>query len=303
MLLNRSTTTWQNISNSLFVLGRFHYSCRSRSRWPHASFSPGRVSSCCCVAQRVAPVFPVKMKLVSLLIGELIWYMKVFSQAAWNVSCCQADKQTESILLITRNGIEFEICWITFPELPSSLYLSIYCRFIIYKLPRYKIGEIGSGVDYMYLDSSVGTWQLSKFMVNTSYGAVGNTLNLLYMGQAYKVRLCPCSSCGLDDWGHCDSCHIQQRLKCRVDAFVSSRELLLSLNLSYHSSPCYLLCRARCCTFFYGGPKTSWKVNFSSLHLYTKSIFLSPTARSTLSTMMDHRSWITCEDMDTLKVQ
>ncbi|XP_010745370.3 deoxyribonuclease-2-beta [Larimichthys crocea] len=58
--------------------------------------------------------------------------------------------------------------------------------FIIYKLPRDKIGEVGSGVDYMYLDSSVGSWQMSKFMVNTSQGAIGNTLNQLYMGEAYK---------------------------------------------------------------------------------------------------------------------
>ncbi|KAL7396339.1 hypothetical protein ABVT39_004511 [Epinephelus coioides] len=56
--------------------------------------------------------------------------------------------------------------------------------FVIYKLP--KIGEVGSGVDYMYLDSSVGSWQMSKFMVNTSEGAMGNTLKQLYMGQAYK---------------------------------------------------------------------------------------------------------------------
>ncbi|XP_041862339.1 deoxyribonuclease-2-beta isoform X2 [Melanotaenia boesemani] len=57
--------------------------------------------------------------------------------------------------------------------------------FIIYKLPRYRIGEVGSGVEYMYLDSSVGSWQMSKFMINTSRGAVGNTLSQLYMGKAY----------------------------------------------------------------------------------------------------------------------
>ncbi len=45
----------------------------------------------------------------------------------------------------------------------------------------------------MYLDSSVGSWQMSKFMINTSQGAIGNTLNQLYMGKAYKVRLCSCS--------------------------------------------------------------------------------------------------------------
>uniref|UniRef100_A0A8D2ZJ44 deoxyribonuclease II n=1 Tax=Scophthalmus maximus TaxID=52904 RepID=A0A8D2ZJ44_SCOMX len=58
--------------------------------------------------------------------------------------------------------------------------------FIIYKLPRYKIGEVGSGVDYMYLDSSVETWQMSKFMINVSQGAIGNTLDQLYTGKAYK---------------------------------------------------------------------------------------------------------------------
>ncbi|XP_029905769.1 deoxyribonuclease-2-beta [Myripristis murdjan] len=58
--------------------------------------------------------------------------------------------------------------------------------FIIYKLPKYKIGGTGSGVDYMYLDSSAGSWQRSKFLVNTSQGAIGNTLNQLYMGHAYK---------------------------------------------------------------------------------------------------------------------
>ncbi|XP_077439633.1 deoxyribonuclease-2-beta isoform X2 [Vanacampus margaritifer] len=56
----------------------------------------------------------------------------------------------------------------------------IFCRFIIYKLPKYKIGEVGSGVDYMYLDPSIGTWQLSKYMINTSQGAIGNTLNQIY---------------------------------------------------------------------------------------------------------------------------
>ncbi|XP_034036720.1 deoxyribonuclease-2-beta-like [Thalassophryne amazonica] len=58
--------------------------------------------------------------------------------------------------------------------------------FIIYKLPRHQIGQIGSGVEYMYLDSSVGSWRMSKFMINTTQGAMGHTLNQLYMGQTYK---------------------------------------------------------------------------------------------------------------------
>ncbi|XP_074524724.1 deoxyribonuclease-2-beta [Halichoeres trimaculatus] len=58
--------------------------------------------------------------------------------------------------------------------------------FIIYKLPQQKIGEVGTGVDYMYLDSSVGSWQMSKFMVNTSQGALVSTLNQLYKGKTYE---------------------------------------------------------------------------------------------------------------------
>ncbi|XP_029356783.1 deoxyribonuclease-2-beta isoform X3 [Echeneis naucrates] len=59
-------------------------------------------------------------------------------------------------------------------------------RFVIYKLPKYEIGKVGSGVDYMYLDSSVEGWQTSKFSVNSSEGAVANTLNQLYAGKAYQ---------------------------------------------------------------------------------------------------------------------
>ncbi|XP_056132401.1 deoxyribonuclease-2-beta [Lampris incognitus] len=58
--------------------------------------------------------------------------------------------------------------------------------FIIYKLPKYMIGEVGSGVNYMYLDSSVGSWRKSKFEVNTTEGAIGSTLRQIYEGQAYK---------------------------------------------------------------------------------------------------------------------
>lgn len=56
----------------------------------------------------------------------------------------------------------------------------------------YKMGNVGSGLDYMYLDSSGGSWQMSKYLVNTSQGALGHTLNQLYMGKTYQVRLRPC---------------------------------------------------------------------------------------------------------------
>ncbi|XP_072516491.1 deoxyribonuclease-2-beta [Salminus brasiliensis] len=52
--------------------------------------------------------------------------------------------------------------------------------FIMYKLPKYKKSEVGSGVEYMYLDPSMLNWQMSPFAVNTSEGAVGRTLSQLY---------------------------------------------------------------------------------------------------------------------------
>lgn len=64
----------------------------------------------------------------------------------------------------------------------------MFCRFIIYKLPKYRINYVGSGVDYMYLDSSVNDWKMSTFMVNLSQGAVGNTLSQLYARKTYEVR-------------------------------------------------------------------------------------------------------------------
>ncbi|KAJ8408497.1 hypothetical protein AAFF_G00259110 [Aldrovandia affinis] len=58
--------------------------------------------------------------------------------------------------------------------------------FIMYNLPKYKIDDVGSGLDYMYLDSSLKNWQMSKFLVNTSDGALGSTLKSLYTGKGFE---------------------------------------------------------------------------------------------------------------------
>ncbi|XP_006792126.2 deoxyribonuclease-2-beta [Neolamprologus brichardi] len=58
--------------------------------------------------------------------------------------------------------------------------------FIVYKLPKYRVDDIGSGVEYMYLDSSKEGWEMSKYTINSSQGATTNTLNQLYMGKEYK---------------------------------------------------------------------------------------------------------------------
>ncbi|XP_048108532.1 LOW QUALITY PROTEIN: deoxyribonuclease-2-beta-like [Alosa alosa] len=58
--------------------------------------------------------------------------------------------------------------------------------FIIYKLPKYVMGNAGTGLDYMYLDGSMKNWELSTFKVNSTNGAAGHTLGQLYQGKGYK---------------------------------------------------------------------------------------------------------------------
>ncbi|KAJ8277800.1 hypothetical protein GJAV_G00080200 [Gymnothorax javanicus] len=52
--------------------------------------------------------------------------------------------------------------------------------FIMYKLPKYKMNDVGSGLEYFYLDSSLEDWQQSQFLVNASQGALVSTLKPLY---------------------------------------------------------------------------------------------------------------------------
>uniref|UniRef100_A0A4W3HRQ7 deoxyribonuclease II n=1 Tax=Callorhinchus milii TaxID=7868 RepID=A0A4W3HRQ7_CALMI len=58
-------------------------------------------------------------------------------------------------------------------------------RFVVYKLPRSRVNQsTGTGLEYMYLDSSTEGWQMSKHLVNMTKGAVGQTLEQLY--RVYK---------------------------------------------------------------------------------------------------------------------
>ncbi|XP_073401000.1 deoxyribonuclease-2-beta isoform X1 [Dendrobates tinctorius] len=57
--------------------------------------------------------------------------------------------------------------------------------FVIYKLPMRLINEsYGPGLDYLYLDSKSQGWQVSKFLINMTQGAMGRVLEQLY--QSYK---------------------------------------------------------------------------------------------------------------------
>nr|XP_006120350.1 deoxyribonuclease-2-beta isoform X1 [Pelodiscus sinensis] len=59
--------------------------------------------------------------------------------------------------------------------------------FLLYKLPKYIRKESpGTGLEYMYMDSLMQAWQLSKFLINMTQSALGQTLNQLY--EAYKSK-------------------------------------------------------------------------------------------------------------------
>ncbi|XP_019357065.1 PREDICTED: deoxyribonuclease-2-beta [Gavialis gangeticus] len=59
--------------------------------------------------------------------------------------------------------------------------------FLLYKLPKYMREESpGSGLEYMYMDSSTKAWALSKYLVNMTQNALGQTLMQLY--EAYESK-------------------------------------------------------------------------------------------------------------------
>ncbi|XP_053104039.1 deoxyribonuclease-2-beta [Hemicordylus capensis] len=59
--------------------------------------------------------------------------------------------------------------------------------YILYKLPKYMRYEAaGTGLEYMSVDSLTQAWKLSKYLVNYTESALGQTLQQLY--QAYKSK-------------------------------------------------------------------------------------------------------------------
>ncbi|XP_032048342.1 deoxyribonuclease-2-beta [Aythya fuligula] len=79
---------------------------------------------------------------------------------------------------------------------PSLWAAQISCRnedgeavdwFALYKLPKYTRGEdAGLGLQYLYMDALMQDWQLGKYLVNMTQGALGQTLGQLY--EAYESK-------------------------------------------------------------------------------------------------------------------
>ncbi len=82
--------------------------------------------------------------------------------------------------------MQCELLYASYYSMFYSTLIYSFKRFIIYKLPIYKMEDKGSGVDYMYLDPSVMEFQMSKHTVNSSKGALSKTLTQLY--SRYTVR-------------------------------------------------------------------------------------------------------------------
>lgn len=62
------------------------------------------------------------------------------------------------------------------------------CRFVLYKLPKHtKGGGTGLGLEYLYMDSLAQQWQLGRYLVNMTQGALGQTLGQLYKAYESKV--------------------------------------------------------------------------------------------------------------------
>lgn len=75
-----------------------------------------------------------------------------------------------------------EVLIYTFKQDGCKKTTALYCcRFALYKLPKHAKGEIPMlGLEYMYMDALAPQWQLSKYLINMTQGALGQTLKQLY---------------------------------------------------------------------------------------------------------------------------
>lgn len=85
-----------------------------------------------------------------------------------------------TLLLNPQGGKEIPIY--TFKQDGCKKTTALHCsRFALYKLPKHAKGDIPMlGLEYMYMDALAPQWQLSKYLINMTQGALGQTLKQLY---------------------------------------------------------------------------------------------------------------------------
>ncbi|NXI88114.1 DNS2B protein, partial [Rhipidura dahli] len=63
--------------------------------------------------------------------------------------------------------------------------------FALYKLPKHAKGQIPMlGLEYLYMDALAPQWQLGKYLINMTQGALGQTLQQLYDTYESKANMC-----------------------------------------------------------------------------------------------------------------
>lgn len=62
----------------------------------------------------------------------------------------------------------------------------LFYRFIVYKLPKSHQSSLAEGMQYMYQDGRTQGWVQGRSLMNSTEGAVGRTLNQLYLEAANR---------------------------------------------------------------------------------------------------------------------
>uniref|UniRef100_A0A673N8G7 deoxyribonuclease II n=1 Tax=Sinocyclocheilus rhinocerous TaxID=307959 RepID=A0A673N8G7_9TELE len=152
-------------------------------------------------------------------------------------------------------------------------------RFIIYKLPIYRMAVKGSGVDYMYLDLSVMDFQMSKHTVNSSKGALGRTLTQLYSRYTMKLANMYPAACGF-----MSNCIVMCMISAGVLMFDQSQGFWLThsvphfppfpeRNYSFPSTGKYYGQTLHCITYNYTQfPQISWQLAYLNPRMYNCSV-------------------------------
>ncbi len=73
-----------------------------------------------------------------------------------------------------------------------SCHLVLYCRFIVYKMPklaRSAIKSVTQGIGYYYMDVNTPSWTLGQHSLNSTHQAIYHTLQQIYENNLSQVNM------------------------------------------------------------------------------------------------------------------